>query len=120
MSRQLDIRKIIGRCIAKKRDQVGLTQEEVAHRLHMSTEGYARYERGTTAIELLKLAKIATIFGCGLDELVVETSNGVSAQAQKIANMMGGLTTADRDMVVSIVDNVCALAYNKYKKSPKQ
>lgn len=116
MSRQLDIRKIIGRCIAKKRDQAGLTQEEVAHRLNMSTEGYARYERGTAAVDLPKLAKIAAIFKCGLDELVVETSNGVSAQAQKIANMMAGLTTTDRDMIVSIVDNICALAYNKYKK----
>lgn len=30
MSRQIDIRKITGRCIAKKREQAGLTQDDMA------------------------------------------------------------------------------------------
>jgi transcriptional regulator with XRE-family HTH domain len=117
MSRQLDIRKIIGRCIAKKRDQVGLTQEEVAHRLNMSTEGYARYERGTAAVELTKLAKIAAVYKCDVAELVVETSNAPSAQARRIANLLEHLTTKDRDEVVSIVEKICLLAHQKYNKN---
>lgn len=118
MSRQEQIQKIIGRCIAKKRDDAKLTQEEVAHRLHMSTEAYGRYERGATPVTLPKLTRIAAIFECGLDELVVETSTGLTAQAQKIANMLDGLSSSDRDEVVAIVEKICAVAHKKYKKQP--
>lgn len=118
MSRQEQIQKIIGRCIAKKRDDAKLTQEEVAHRLHMSTEAYGRYERGATPVNLPKLTRIAAIFECGLDELVVETSTGLTAQAQKIANMLDGLSSSDRDEVVAIVEKICTVAHKKYKKQP--
>jgi transcriptional regulator with XRE-family HTH domain len=118
MSRQEQLQKIIGRCIAKKRGDVRLTQEEVAYRLHMSTEAYGRYERGATPVTLPKLARIAAIFQCGLDELMVETSTGLTAQAQKIANLLDGLSSSDRDEVVAIVEKVCEIAHKKYKKQP--
>ncbi|SFD63096.1 hypothetical protein [Paracidovorax konjaci] len=81
----------------------------------MSEEGYGRYERGVTALDLPKLARIALIFQCGVDELVVEASTGLSAQAKRIANLLDGLSTSDRDEVVSIVEKVCGMARKKYK-----
>ena len=115
MSRQIDIRKITGRRIAQKREEAGLTQDEMSLRMGMSEEGYARYERGLAAFTVSKLAKIAAIFECGLDELVVESSTGLSAQAKRIANLLDGLSTSDRDEVVSIVEKVCGMARKKYK-----
>ena len=115
MSRQIDIRKITGRRIAQKREEAGLTQDEMSLRMGMSEEGYARYERGLAALTVSKLAKIAAIFECGLDELVVESSTGLSAQAKRIANLLDGLSTSDRDEVVSIVEKVCGMARKKYK-----
>ena len=115
MSRQIDIRKITGRRIAQKREQAGLTQDAMALRLGMCEEGYGRYERGLAALTVSKLAKIAAIFECGLDELVVESSTGLSAQAKRIANLLDGLSTSDRDEVVSIVEKVCGMARKKYK-----
>lgn len=120
MSRQLGIRKIVGRRIAQKRDQVGLTQEQVAERIALSREAYARYERGTADVSLGKLIKIAAVFKCSVEELIVETSTGATAQAQHIANLLEHLTTQDRDEVVSIVERICMLAHHKYQKNPTQ
>ena len=39
MSRQIDIRKITGRRIAQKREEAGLTQDEMSLRMGMSEEG---------------------------------------------------------------------------------
>lgn len=110
MSRQYQLNKIIGRCIAKKRHEAGLTQEDVAEALNLSTEGYGRYERGETPASLLRLSKLATLFGCGLDELVVETSTGLTAQAQHIANLLQGMSSSDRSEIVSIIEKISALA----------
>ena len=119
MSRQVQLNKIVGRCIAKKREQAGLTQETVADLIHMSTEGYARYERGETPASLMRLSKLATIFKCGIDELVVETSTGLTAQAQHIANLLDGVSSSDRDEILKIVESICALSHKKHKKSAK-
>lgn len=119
MSRQAQLRKIVGQCIARKREAVGMTQETVAELIHMSTEGYARYERGDTPPSLVKLGRLATIFQCGLDELVVEASTGLTAQAQHIANLLDGVSSGDRDEIVKIVESICTLSHKKHKKSMK-
>ncbi|OPK50400.1 hypothetical protein B5G54_03765, partial [Ralstonia solanacearum] len=111
MSRQVQLNKIVGRLIAKKREALNLTQEEMAHRMNLGTEGYARLERGITPVTVSRLVKLADIFQCGVAELVVETSTGITAQAQHIANLMEGLSTSDRDEVLSIVEKVCTIAH---------
>lgn len=119
MSRQVQLRKIVGQCIAKKREAVGMTQEAVAELISMSTEGYARYERGETPPSLVKLGRLAAVFQCGIDELVVEASTGLTAQAQHIANLLEGVSSGDRDEIVKIVERICALSHKKDKKGVK-
>ncbi|WP_028211603.1 helix-turn-helix domain-containing protein [Paraburkholderia mimosarum] len=116
MSRQLQLNKIVGTLVAKKRDAAGLTQEDVAERINLGLEAYARIERGITPLTVSRLVKLADIFCCSITELVIETSTGISAQAEHIANLMDGLGTSDRDEVVKIVESVCAVAHKKYKK----
>lgn len=48
----------------------GLTLEEVAHQLDMSTNGYGDIERGATDINLSRLEQIAQLFGMELSELM--------------------------------------------------
>lgn len=48
----------------------GLTLEEVAHQLGMSTNGYGDIERGETDIHLSRLEQIAKLFGMELSELM--------------------------------------------------
>ncbi len=53
-----------------------LTQEEMAEKLAMSTNGYSKIERGQTKISLDKLEQIANIFKIDIVELM--TSNDKS------------------------------------------
>lgn len=119
MSRQVQINKLVGRLVAKKREAVSLTQEDVAERLNLNTESYGRIERGVTPLTVSRLVKLATLFQCGIDELVLETSTGLTGQAQYIANMLDGVSSSDRDEIVKIVEKICALSHKKHMKSSK-
>ncbi len=48
----------------------GLTLEEVAHQLGMSTNGYGDIERGATDVNLSRLEQISQLFGMELSELI--------------------------------------------------
>ncbi len=52
------------------RQQKNWTQEDVAEKLKMSTNGYGSIERGTTEITLHRLEQLAEIFGMSLAELL--------------------------------------------------
>ena len=119
MSRQVQLRKIVGKQIAKKRNDADLVQREVAEKVNLSTEGYARYERGDSSPSLELLGALAKVFGCSVAELVTETSTNLNAQAQHIAKLMEDLGSSDRDEIVKIVESVCAVAHKKQKKQPK-
>ena len=48
----------------------GLTLEEVAHQLGMSTNGYGDIERGATDVSLSRLEQISQLFDMELSELI--------------------------------------------------
>jgi transcriptional regulator with XRE-family HTH domain len=48
----------------------GLTLEEVAHQLGMSTNGYGDIERGATDVNLSRLEQISQLFDIELSELI--------------------------------------------------
>lgn len=48
----------------------GLTLEDVAHQLGMSTNGYGDIERGATDVNLSRLEQISELFGMELIELM--------------------------------------------------
>lgn len=116
MSRQLKLKQIVGKLIAKKRKEAKLSQADLAAMVNLSTEGYARYERGESSPDVMFLNELANIFKCGVDELILETSVGLTAQAQHIANLLEGVSSSDRDEIVKIVESICALSHKKHKK----
>jgi transcriptional regulator with XRE-family HTH domain len=97
----------IGRCIAYRRDRAGLTQDQVAERLQIGPEAVSRMERGITIPTVTRLAELAEIFQCGIDELLVESSTRTSDQAEHIASMLMTLPEADRAMLVEVVNKIC-------------
>ncbi len=48
----------------------GLTQEEMADKLNLSTTGYAKIERGETKLQTDRLEKIVAVLGVELKDLV--------------------------------------------------
>ena len=55
--------------LKKYRKQIGLSQAEMAKKLIMSQQGYAKYEIGTASPNPETLAKIAEIFNCEMEDL---------------------------------------------------
>lgn len=53
------------------------SQEEMANKMHMSTNGYAKIERGETKLSLHKLEQIANIFNIDVLELINTGGKGV-------------------------------------------
>ena len=59
------------------REAKGLTQEQVAEKLGISSTAYGNIERGDNDPKLSKLEKIAEILGIKLPELVDSSENGI-------------------------------------------
>jgi transcriptional regulator with XRE-family HTH domain len=78
------------------RQQKGWSQEEMAHRLNMSPNGYGNIERGHTNLNLPKLRKIAAIFDENMSEMFGEDKN--------IFNSMGDNNTGTQNN-----QNFCSL-----------
>lgn len=53
------------------------SQEEMAEKMNISTNAYARMERGETKLNLEKLDKIATIFNIDIVELLSVSDKGL-------------------------------------------
>lgn len=103
----------IGRMIAQRRTERGLTQEEVAECLGIGGEAISRLERGKVELSIQKLIQLADIFDCRLDELLMASSNRPSDQNQKIAGLISALPEHDRAFIVETVERLAAHLGNK-------
>lgn len=55
-----------------KRNERGLSQEDVANVLHMTRNGYCQIENGVNGKKMQYLPQIAKLFGCRIDDLFPE------------------------------------------------
>lgn len=60
---------ILGETIKKRREQLGLTQQDLAEKLFVSRQTVCRWENGTRCPDLIMAKKIAIVLGVSLDEL---------------------------------------------------
>lgn len=97
----------MGRAIAVRRQQQGLTQAEVAEIIEVEQETISRFERGATLPPLGRLADIADALSCPLEDLLRSGSPRLEDKALGIAGAMENLSDADRKMVSEIVEQLC-------------
>ena len=62
--------------IRQLRESRQWTQEEMATKLSMSTNGYAKFERGDTRSNLVRLEQISEVFGIDIVELLAYGEDG--------------------------------------------
>ncbi len=85
------------------RNMHGYSQEEIAEKIGISRQAYAKWERGTTVPDIDKCALLARVYGTSIDSLVkTETAEGIGmippAPAGK--NIWGTVTVSDRGQIV--------------------
>lgn len=98
--------KQIGRCIGMRRVSAGLTQYQVAERLGIGYEAVSRMERGVTIPTIIRLAELAEVFECGIEELLIETSNRAEDQSSQITDMLLKLSDEDRKMLLETIQKL--------------
>lgn len=100
--------KSIGRTLAQRREAKGLTQDQVSEVLQIGTEAVSRMERGLTMPTVQRLAELAEIYECGIDELLIASSTRTNDQAELISQVLQTLPEADRAMIVEVVQKIAA------------
>ena len=81
----------------------GYSQEEIAGRIGISRQAYAKWESGETIPDVDKAAKLAKEYKISLDALLKnETAEGIGMipPAPKGKNLWGSLTLGDRGQIV--------------------
>lgn len=102
-SRHRQIAASLGASIARKRATRQLTQEQVAEHIGVGNEAISRIERGVVLPPLIRLYEMAELFGCRVDELLLEASDRASDTAAAIAVHMSQLSPTDRELVLNLV-----------------
>jgi len=102
-----DFTMMVAESIKHCRTQAGLTQDEVGEKLQIGTEAISRIERGVTIPTMTRLAELADIFHCTLEDLIGHSSTRAQDQAGYIATLLTSLPQADRQMVLEVVQKVC-------------
>lgn len=74
--------KIIGNRIQARRRSKGVTQEEMAEALDLSTGFVSQVERGVTKISLDSLYKITRYLGCRVSDIVDDDNKEKNAYCQ--------------------------------------
>ena len=96
----------LGKTIARRRKAAGYTQDEVAERLEIGKEAFSRIERGIAGASVYKLFLLADMFECGVEAFLIEGSRRVTEQVELIDRHISGLSTADRQLMVQIVERL--------------
>ena len=59
-----------GEAIKKRREELGLTQQDLAEKLFVSRQTVCRWENGSRYPDLIMAKKITLVLGISLDELI--------------------------------------------------
>ncbi|MCY4753573.1 helix-turn-helix domain-containing protein [Pelomonas aquatica] len=107
----------IGSRIARARTNAGMTQDDAAERLEIGKEAVSRMERGVAMPTIDRLYEFAELYGCRVDELLLESSRRDADLGAAIAHRLSGLSQADREMLASLIEQ---LSEHMRKRKGKQ
>lgn len=81
----------------------GFSQEEIAEKINISRQAYAKWESGATVPDIEKCSLLADVYGVTVDSLIKSESTegfGTSPLAPKGKNIWGSITINDRGQIV--------------------
>ncbi|AYY98406.1 XRE family transcriptional regulator [Burkholderia multivorans] len=95
--------RAIGQAIASRRAVAGLSQERVAEALGITREAVSRMETGVAVPSVVRLAELAEIFDCTMEDLLTQASNRKLDQAATVVELLGRLTDGKREMLMRVI-----------------
>jgi len=85
------------------RNMHGYSQEEIAEKIGISRQAYAKWENGATIPDINKCSCLAEVYGITIDSLIkTETADGIGMipPAPKGKNIWGSVTINERGQIV--------------------
>lgn len=85
------------------RNMYGMSQEEIAEKIGISRQAYAKWERGATVPDIEKCKRLADFYGVTVDSLLkteTEDKIGMIPPAPKGKNIWGSVTINERGQMV--------------------
>jgi len=85
------------------RNMHGYSQEEIAEKIGISRQAYAKWESGATIPDIEKCSCLAKVYGITIDSLIkTETADGIGMipPAPKGKNIWGSVTINERGQIV--------------------
>ena len=93
----------IGQQIRKYRKAHGLSQEQLAEAVDISTTHMSHIETGNTKLSLPVLVDIAVVLGVRTDDLLNVVTYTVGDAAEDIAALLDGCTPQEAKVLVDVV-----------------
>lgn len=80
----------------------GFSQEQIAEKINISRQAYAKWENGATVPDIEKCLLLSEVYGVTVDSLVKSqaTDEGLSFSTPKGKNIWGSVTVNDRGQFV--------------------
>lgn len=104
---ELRERKMLKENITNLRNSFGYSQEEVAEKINISRQAYAKWEKGETTPDIEKCAELAKLYDTTIDALYnpVELPEGIPENEKILPNpkgkhIFGTVTINDKGQVV--------------------
>ena len=98
----------LGGNLAQRRNELGLTQAQVAELLDVNTETISRFERGVTLPSLQTLDRLAAVLKTRMASLVDGISVSPEELARELSDVLRPLNDADRVMLLGIIKQLGA------------
>ena len=106
----------IGNVIMTKRKELGLTQQALAEKLHVSFQAVSKWENGTSIPDVQLLLKIADFYNLTLDQLVRDDFDlPISRLDEK--EIAGDLSDKSSVSIDDYLGKVCDVSMNSFRHS---
>ena len=119
-------RKFLGKRIREERLRIGLTQEQIAERINVSTTYVGFIERGERSVTLEKLILLSECFHVPIDSLLHEVPDGKAPEGKapgsrmpdnevkdkKLKFLWNQATKNEKDMILSIINVIIKKSHN--------
>lgn len=98
-------KRLIGKQIQKAREKSGLSQEQLAERIGLSSSAISMIERGARAPSLESFVKILNALEASADVVLMDVlRNGYKTKASKIAELIEALSLQEQQKVFAVLD----------------
>lgn len=101
------VERSIGRRIQQYRKKKGLTQEQLAEKVGLSTNYISAVERGVNQLNLDKLIDVINILECSANEIFVDVlNNGYEIKSSLLSEQISKLSKDEQERIFAVVQTL--------------